>query len=527
MLRRIRRGVLLTLLIAFLTLMLLLPSTEPLLASACLWEAVYRWVLPTATPGSPSPSTAGSPISAVALTQKSLEAGVEGYVFDARMGAPLRGVRVRALPKYGNLTSVETVTDEAGRYLLSLVPGEYVLVVLADHYADWSEELSLPPGEVRRIDFKLEPAVAEFPEDWDGVKFELAIVGNLTWEVGADAVVKVLVTVSSMGRNREVEFKLLELNLLDSAVSGEAPVNVRFTAGGSFAKEVRMVVLYGLELIAPGRTVERNLLVTLKGSIVDEHGASWPGLAIERVVVKVYAPESPVLVEAEFPARTLVGEEFDVKLKLRNCGVYPIYDLDVALEYPIGVTAVTPLRKSTRSVEPGEVFEVAFRLRAEGALTSYINVTYSYRTFWGYYVLEPPRTLGSVTIVKVPTSITVSVEPRQVAVGGTISVRGSITPAMTAPVVLIVKEPDGVTQTFNTVSYLDGTFTFSVKLTKVGRYTLVAVFQGDAKYEASITEEVYTEAVPTPAQVPLWLYAVVACVVVVAVAVAFLLRRGR
>jgi hypothetical protein len=72
--------------------------------------------------------------------------------------------------------------------------------------------------------------------------------------------------------------------------------------------------------------------------------------------------------------------------------------------------------------------------------------------------------------------------------------------------------------------YLDGTFTFTVKLDKEGKYTFTASFQGDTKYETSRSSEVYVEAKPAPP--PLWLYAIVAiCIITIITIIVIKLRR--
>jgi subtilase family serine protease len=95
---------------------------------------------------------------------------------------------------------------------------------------------------------------------------------------------------------------------------------------------------------------------------------------------------------------------------------------------------------------------------------------------------------------------------------------------MNTQITLIVKEPDGSTKTFSTTSYLDGTFTFTVKLDKGGKYTFTASFQGDTKYEATKSSEVYVEAKTAPP--PLWLYAIVAiCIITIIAIIVIKIRR--
>ena len=127
----------------------------------------------------------------------------------------------------------------------------------------------------------------------------------------------------------------------------------------------------------------------------------------------------------------------------------------------------------------------------------------------------------SVTVV---TSISISAAPAKATAGDSITVRGTIAPAISAPITLVVKEPDGAVRRLNATSGPDGAFAFNVRLDKVGAYTFTAEFQGDAAYEPSKSGEVSAEA--EPAQTPLWLYAGGAAAAIAAAA-AILLLRGR
>jgi hypothetical protein len=450
--------------------------------------------------------------------------GVEGYVKD-EAGKPISGVKVAVLSKtIGRVC--EAKTDDAGHYFMEIPPGEYVLVFSAIGYADGSVNVSLSSGEVKRVDYTLKSAVAEFLEDWGGVKFEVALMGNLTWEVCSNATIKVSVTVHDMGGNVEVEFKQLKLYLIDGAVSQTVPINARLSVGGlAFTREASLTILYGFSYLAPGTSETKQLRISLEGSYVDKYGASWPKLSEENVNVKVYAPQTPISITIDAPETIHVGEEFTIKVKLKNEGKYQIRDVELELETPTATSLLSPRTTGINMLNPGGEFTATFKLRAEGAATSQIYISYiTFRTLWDYHVWQPHMNLGSIVISKVPTSISITVEPRQVTVGESVNVKGAITPAMNTQITLTVKEPDGSTKTFSTTSYLDGTFTFTVKLDKEGKYTFTASFQGDAKYEASRSSEVYVEVKPAPP--PLWLYAIVAiCIITIIAIIVIKLRR--
>ncbi|MEM0241108.1 MAG: carboxypeptidase regulatory-like domain-containing protein [Candidatus Nezhaarchaeales archaeon] len=191
-----------------------------------------------------------------------VETSVEGYVFDNATGKPIKGVRIIALSKVITSVRTEATTDDMGHYSLSLTPRSYVLVVLANGYADVSAEVSLALGEVKRVDFKLEKALAEFSEDWYDVKFEIAILGNLTWEIGDNALLKVSVVVSDMGGKEKIEFRQLTLELAEVNVKVSVPINLATSIGGTvFSKPISIRVLDGFDLHAPGETKGYSLQV--------------------------------------------------------------------------------------------------------------------------------------------------------------------------------------------------------------------------------------------------------------------------
>jgi hypothetical protein len=453
--------------------------------------------------------------------------GVEGYVRDEN-GKPVGGVNVIALSKIISTGKVsETKTDGMGHYFMEIPPGEYVLVFSAIGYADTSTNVSLSLGEVKRVDISLKQAKAEFSEDWSGVKFEVALITKEPWKVGDEANVEVWITVSDMGRNQRVQFKQLKLWLLGTSVEKTVPLNVETDIGGTvYRGNVSLKVLDGFELMEPESSKSYSLELSLEGSFTDNLGITWSRVEAESTSMKVYTPPSPVNLSVELPAKVIVGEEFDVKVKIKNGGEYPINNVKVELLLPFGTSAIGPLDWSKSTISQGEEAAATFRLKADLATTATVDVSLSYETLWGYLVPEFGKTLGSVTISRVPTSISISVEPSQVTVGENVIVKGTITPAISTPITLTVKDPDGVTSTLYTTSSPDGTFRFTVTLNKEGRYSFVASFGGGIKYEVSTSSEAYAEAKPTP--VPLWLYATaIVCAITIIAVVAIRFKRRR
>jgi hypothetical protein len=462
------------------------------------------------------------------ISMRELRASIEGYV-RGEAGKPISGVNVIALSKIiaplGKVS--EAKTDEMGHYFMEIPPGEYVLVFSTVGYADTSTNVSLSLGEVKRVDISLKQAKADFSEDWSGVKFEVALITKEPWRVGDEASVEVWITVSDMGTNQRVQFRQLKIWLWGTSVEKTVPINVETDIGGTvYSGNVSFRVLDGFELMVPETSKSYSLGISFEGSVVDNLGITWPGATTESTGVQVYTPPSPVSLRAELPVKVIVGEEFDVKVKIKNGGEHPVNNMKVELMLPFGTSAVGPLDWTKSILNPGEEAVDTFRLKAELATTTTLSASLSYRTLWGYQVSEFGKTLGSVTLGKVPTSVSISVGPSQVTVDESVIIKGSITPAMSASITLTIKNPDGTTKTLNTTSSPDGTFGFSVALSQEGKYSFAVSFQGDVKHEASTSSEAYAEAKPAP--VPLWLYATAtACAIIIIAAIAVLLRRRK
>jgi PGF-pre-PGF domain-containing protein len=465
-------------------------------------------------------------ITAKTAAPPTVTAVVEGYVRD-EAGKPISGVNVVALNKIIAIGKVsEAKTDEMGHYFMEIPPGIYVLVFSASGYADMSGNVSLTLGEIKRVDVSLKQAKAEFSEDWSGVKFEVALITKEPWKVGDEASVEVWITVSDMGGDQRVQFRQLKIWLWGTSVEKTVPLSVETDIGGTvYGGNVSLRVLDGFELMEPESSKSYSLELRLEGSFTDNLGITRSGLTTESTSVQIYTPPSPVSLSAELPVKVVVGEEFDVKVKVKNGGEYPVNNIKVELPLPLGTSAVGPLDWSKSILNPGEEAAATFRLKASLATTTTVSASLSYRTLWGY-LAEFGKTLGSVTLSKVPTSISISVEPSQATVGESVIIKGSIAPAMSTPITLTVKEPDGTTKTLNITSSPDGTFGFSVALSKEGRYSFAASFPGDIEHEASTSSEAYAEAKPAP--VPLWPYATpIVCVIVIIAVIAVLLRRRK
>ncbi|MEM2846741.1 MAG: CFI-box-CTERM domain-containing protein [Nitrososphaerota archaeon] len=241
--------------------------------------------------------------------------------------------------------------------------------------------------------------IAEFSEDWYGTKFTIILMGESAWEIGSEVPVKVVVTVKDMGDNQRVTFRQLSLELFGTGVMSTTPLDVSTTAEGeAFSKTVVLRVINAFGLMAPGTTSTYPLTMTLEGSVIDGMGFEWPGLTMERASITVVAPQSPITIDAEMPSEVTVGEEFEIKLRIRNDGKYPISNLKITLYPMTGVSSVGPLDKIFEKLSPGETAEASFRLKAESEGSGPISVGYSYHTYWDYYMFDLYKTLGSITV---------------------------------------------------------------------------------------------------------------------------------
>jgi PGF-pre-PGF domain-containing protein len=344
--------------------------------------------------------TPGFSVFAIAVREvkEGIKISVEGYVRD-EIGKPISSVRVIALSRIVALGKIsETKTDEMGHYLMELPPGEYILVFSVAGYADRSVDVSLKLGELKRVDVSLKQAKVEFSEDWGGARFEAALITREPWKVGGEVSVEVWITVSDMGGNQQVEFRQLKLRLFGTGVEKTIPLNVKTDAGGTvYSGNVTLRILDGLSSMRPDSSDSYSLWLNLEGSVTGRWDIVWPGLTMESTSVRVYAPPSPVSVSAELPAKVTVGEEFDVKAKVRNEGEYPVNNVKVELLPIFGASAAGPLDWSRSILNPGEEAVATFRLKATTAATPSVTTILSYTTLWGYAVYDS-KVLGSLTI---------------------------------------------------------------------------------------------------------------------------------
>jgi len=340
--------------------------------------------------------TSGFSVFAITVKAVTPTTGVEGYARD-EAGRPMKGVAVIALSKIA-LGKVSE-TDETGYYLVEVPPGDYVFVFSATGYVDRSVDVSLRSGELKRVDVTLKQAKAEFFETWYDAKFEVALATKEPWKVGSEVGVEVWITVSDMGGNRQLEFRKLKLELLPTSVEETVPLNVKTEVGGTVCNSsVALKILDDFRLMKPGFEGSYTLSLTLEGSVTDRLGIAWPGLAMESTRVGVYAPPSPVSLSTEMPAKVTVGDEFEVKVKVRNDGEYLVRDVKVELLLPFGTSALGPLDWSKSALGPGEEAVATFRLKANIKGTPSVSASLSYTTLWGYEVFELGKVLGSLTI---------------------------------------------------------------------------------------------------------------------------------
>jgi len=117
------------------------------------------------------------------------------------------------------------------------------------------------------------------------------------------------------------------------------------------------------------------------------------------------------------------------------------------------------------------------------------------------------------------TALTMSAESSTVEVGREVVVRGKIEPAMSAPITISIREPDGSLKTIDVTASGDGSFSAPVRLEKAGSYTITASYAGGELYEPSTASTVVEAIAPPapllPSAIPEALWYLVAVVVVV------------
>jgi len=121
--------------------------------------------------------------------------------------------------------------------------------------------------------------------------------------------------------------------------------------------------------------------------------------------------------------------------------------------------------------------------------------------------------------VALATALTVTTEPSTIEVGKEVVVKGRIEPAMSVPITISVRAPDGSLKTIDVTAGEDGSFSVPIRLERAGSYTITASYAGSDFYEPS-TASVAVEARAPPAPpllsvLPEALWYVIAIVVVV------------
>ena len=113
--------------------------------------------------------------------------------------------------------------------------------------------------------------------------------------------------------------------------------------------------------------------------------------------------------------------------------------------------------------------------------------------------------------LKKATALSLTTSLVKVQRGSTITVSGSISPAMSVNIKLIFTKPDGSTMIVEVVSDENGFFTYSFKPEVEGSWSVKAVFEGDLEHEASTSEAaIFTVEAPTPSPKPRCLIATAA-----------------
>jgi len=105
-------------------------------------------------------------------------------------------------------------------------------------------------------------------------------------------------------------------------------------------------------------------------------------------------------------------------------------------------------------------------------------------------------------VTKIPSIISIQTSESQLTEGESITVSGSITPAVSgADVIISYTNPDGSASTGTVSTGSDGSFSDSHISTETGSWSVVALWQGDSTHRESISETLYFSVVePEPEQ---------------------------
>uniref|UniRef100_A0A7C1CDF6 Ig-like domain repeat protein n=1 Tax=Thermofilum adornatum TaxID=1365176 RepID=A0A7C1CDF6_9CREN len=109
-------------------------------------------------------------------------------------------------------------------------------------------------------------------------------------------------------------------------------------------------------------------------------------------------------------------------------------------------------------------------------------------TKWGDLICTSNTITINVVKVKKPSSITVSVSPASVERGGSVSVTGSISPGVSARVILKIVSPDGSTTVVEVDATSTGSFSYVFSPNKVGKWSVQASWAGNEDYVGATSD---------------------------------------
>jgi predicted extracellular nuclease len=125
-------------------------SGEPATPPATTRSEASATGLPSGDDQSISSDDATPPAGAPAATTR-----VTGKVTDGS-GNPIPGAGVAVTKSSISVPEILVLTNEEGRYVWTLPPGEFTLTVHKDGYVEKSKDITLKEGETVELDFQLE-----------------------------------------------------------------------------------------------------------------------------------------------------------------------------------------------------------------------------------------------------------------------------------------------------------------------------------------------------------------------------------
>jgi hypothetical protein len=228
------------------------------------------------------------------------------------------------------------------------------------------------------------------------------------------------------------------------------------------------------------------------------------------------------------PTKAKINEAISISINLTNIGDLPA-TFTISLKVNGSIEAVRDIMLSGR-----ECAVVTFKISKNVA---------------GTYNVEVNGLNGTFNILKLSSSLSLSVSRKDLKKGEQVTVSGFINPPLAGiAVTLTFERPDGTNFTENVLTDINGSFTYAVTPEDVGKWSVHASWLGDENYEGTFSPSLsftvmekdaltptpsptpYPTPVPSPTYeaIPKWLIGVaIAIVIMIGIGVWAILKRKR